>query len=37
MGIVRSAFLMDENGRIAAAWYGVSPQKTMPELFKVIG
>ena len=37
MGILRSAFLVDENGRIAAAWYGISPQKTMPELFKAIG
>lgn len=30
MGIVRSAFLIDERGRIAAAWYGVSPKDTVP-------
>lgn len=31
MGIVRSAFLIDEQGRIATAWYGVSPKDTVPE------
>ena len=30
MGIVRSAFLIDEKGKIAAAWYGVSPKDTVP-------
>ena len=30
MGIVRSAFLIDERGRIAQAWYGVSPKDTVP-------
>jgi hypothetical protein len=30
MGIVRSAFLIDERGKIAAAWYGVSPKDTVP-------
>ncbi len=30
MGIVRSAFLIDEKGTIAAAWYGVSPKDTVP-------
>ena len=30
MGIVRSAFLVDEQGKIAAAWYGVSPKDTVP-------
>ncbi len=29
MGIVRSAFLVDEKGKIAAAWYGVSPKDTV--------
>ena len=29
-GIVRSAFLIDEKGKIAAAWYGVSPKDTVP-------
>ena len=30
MGIVRSAFLIDAQGKIAAAWYGVSPKDTVP-------
>ncbi|MCC6767069.1 MAG: thioredoxin-dependent thiol peroxidase [Deltaproteobacteria bacterium] len=30
LGIVRSAFLIDEQGRIEAAWYGVSPKDTVP-------
>lgn len=30
MGIIRSAFLIDENGRIEGAWYGVSPKDTVP-------
>ena len=30
MGIVRSAFLIDEQGKIAGAWYGVSPKDTVP-------
>jgi peroxiredoxin Q/BCP len=36
-GIVRSAFLIDENGAIAAAWYGITPQDTVPELMKALG
>lgn len=28
MGIVRSAFLIDEKGRIARAWYKISPKGT---------
>lgn len=30
-GIVRSAFLIDEKGRVAAAWYKVAPADTVPE------
>ena len=30
MGIVRSAFLIDEKGKIVEAWYGVSPKDTVP-------
>lgn len=30
MGIVRSSFLVDEEGRIEHAWYEVSPSKTVP-------
>ena len=34
MGIVRSAFLIDEKGKIAEAWYKVSPQDTATNLLK---
>ncbi|MCK5197621.1 MAG: redoxin domain-containing protein, partial [Spirochaetales bacterium] len=30
MGIVRSSFLIDETGKIAEAWYKVSPKDTVP-------
>jgi thioredoxin-dependent peroxiredoxin len=30
-GIIRSSFLIDEKGRIAGAWYKVSPDDTVPE------
>lgn len=30
MGIVRSSFLIDENGTIVKAWYNVSPKDTVP-------
>jgi peroxiredoxin Q/BCP len=36
MGIVRSSFLIDEKGRITAAWYKISPKNTVPELMKVL-
>lgn len=32
MGIVRSAFLIDESGNIGATGYKISPQKTVPTL-----
>jgi peroxiredoxin Q/BCP len=34
MGIVRSAFLIDENGRVEQAWYKVSPKDTAANLLK---
>ena len=34
-GIVRSSFLIDEKGRIAGAWYKVSPGDTVPEAMAV--
>jgi peroxiredoxin Q/BCP len=34
MGILRSAFLVDEKGKIAEAWYKVSPQDTATNLLK---
>ncbi len=36
MGILRSSFLIDEGGRIAAAWYNISPKNTVPELMKFL-
>ncbi len=36
MGIVRSAFLVDAEGHLAAVWYKISPKNTVPELFKVL-
>jgi thioredoxin-dependent peroxiredoxin len=30
MGIVRSSFLIDEEGRIERAWYNVKPEETVP-------
>ncbi len=36
MGIVRSAFLIDETGRIEHAWYKVSPKDTAPNLLKAV-
>src|ERR1044071_7880490 len=37
MGIIRSAFLIDEKGKIAHAWYKVSPKATAENLLKAIG
>ena len=36
MGIVRSAFLIDEKGRIEQAWYKVSPKDTPANLLKAL-
>ena len=36
MGIVRSAFLIDENGTVTAAWYKVSPKDTVPNLLRYL-
>ena len=30
MGIIRSSFLIDENGRVIQAWYKVKPEETVP-------
>ena len=30
MGVIRSSFLVDEDGRIEQAWYKVSPSSTVP-------
>jgi len=36
MGIIRSAFLIDEDGRIAQAWYNVKPADTAPNLLAAL-
>jgi peroxiredoxin Q/BCP len=36
MGIVRSAFLIDEEGRIAQAWYNVKPADTATNLLAAL-
>ncbi len=36
MGIVRSAFLIDEKGRIEQSWYKVSPKDTPAKLLKAL-
>src|SRR5213082_2601961 len=37
MGILRSAFLVDEKGKRAAVWYKVSPKDTTGNLLKALG
>ena len=37
MGIVRSAFLIDETGVIQEVWYKVSPKDTVPNVQKALG
>ena len=36
MGIIRSAFLIDEKGKIAEAWYKVSPKDTVTNLLTAL-
>lgn len=31
MGLIRSSFLIDEDGKILESWYKISPKKTVPE------
>ena len=37
MGILRSAFLIDEKGKIAEAWYKISPKDTPANLLAALG
>jgi thioredoxin-dependent peroxiredoxin len=37
MGILRSAFLVDEKGKIEQAWYKISPQDTATNLLESLG
>ncbi len=36
MGIIRSSFLVDEEGRIEQAWYGVRPEDTVPNALQAL-
>lgn len=36
MGIIRSSFLIDEDGKIVQANYGISPKETVPEAMKAL-
>lgn len=36
MGIMRSSFLIDEEGKIMGAWYKIKPDNTVPEAKKVL-
>jgi len=36
MGIIRSSFLIDENGNIQEAWYGIKPKDTVPKALEVL-
>jgi peroxiredoxin Q/BCP len=36
MGIVRSAFLINEQGKIEQAWYKISPKDTPKNLLKAL-
>jgi peroxiredoxin Q/BCP len=37
MGIVRSAFLVDEKGKLAGVFYKVSPKDTVPKIKGALG
>ena len=37
MGIVRSAFLIDETGKLEGVWYKVSPKDTVPNVQTLLG
>ena len=35
-GVIRSSFLVDEEGRIVDAWYKISPKDTVPKALKAL-
>ena len=35
-GIIRSSFLIDENGKILGAWYSVKPEDTVPNALEML-
>ena len=36
MGIIRSAFVIDETGKLAGVFYKISPKDTVPKVTKVL-
>jgi thioredoxin-dependent peroxiredoxin len=36
LGIIRSAFLIDEKGKIIAAWPKISPDETVPKVLEAL-
>lgn len=36
MGMIRSLFVIDEKGKIAGAWYKISPRDTVPLTLQVL-
>ncbi len=36
IGVIRSAFLIDEKGEILNAWYKISPKDTVPEVLEFL-
>jgi thioredoxin-dependent peroxiredoxin len=36
MGVIRSAFVIDEQGKVAAAFYKVSPKDTVPKVTRAL-
>ncbi|MEP7059255.1 MAG: thioredoxin-dependent thiol peroxidase [Actinomycetota bacterium] len=36
LGVIRSSFLVDPDGRVAEAWYKVSPKDTVPKALKAL-
>ncbi|MFA5784414.1 MAG: thioredoxin-dependent thiol peroxidase, partial [Phycisphaerae bacterium] len=36
MGIIRSSFLIDENGKLIGVWYNVKPEETVPKAMAVV-
>jgi len=35
-GMIRSAFLIDEKGKVAGAWYKIKPEETVPKARQVL-
>ncbi len=36
MGMIRSAFLIDEKGKLDTCWYKISPKDTVPKLMEAL-